>query len=67
MNMRQRKALGCLALLGYLAIYALFAASVGVWLAPLLPTWAELVFYLIAGVVWIFPLKPLMRWMSRPD
>ncbi len=65
MDNRSRKAVGCFALLAYLAVYAALAASLGVWLAPFLPTWAELIFYLIAGIVWIFPLKPLFAWMNR--
>lgn len=67
MNMRARKALGCFVLLAYLAIYAMLAASAGVGLAPLIPTWAQLTFYAIAGVVWIFPLKPLFAWMNRGE
>ncbi|ANP44608.1 DUF2842 domain-containing protein [Candidatus Viadribacter manganicus] len=65
MEMRTRKALGCFLLLGYVAIYSLLAASLGVALSPLIPTWAQLVFYAIAGIVWIFPLKPLFAWMNR--
>lgn len=65
MNIRTRKAVGCFALLAYMALYAMLAASVGVALAPLLPTWTELIFYAIAGIVWILPLKPLFAWMNR--
>lgn len=65
MNIRTRKAVGCLGLLAYLALYAVLAASLGVALASVLPTWAELVFYAVAGIVWIFPLKPLFAWMNR--
>jgi hypothetical protein len=65
MGTRTRKAIGCFGLLTYLAIYALLAASLGVWLAPFLPTWAELIYYAITGIVWIFPLRPLFRWMNR--
>ena len=65
MNMRTRKALGCLVLLAYIAIYAILAASLGVALVPILPVWAQLIFYAIAGVVWIFPLKPLFAWINR--
>ena len=63
--MRTRKALGCFVLLTYIAIYAMLAASLGVALAPLIPTWAQLIFYAIAGIVWIFPLEPLFAWMNR--
>ncbi|HJS80387.1 MAG TPA: DUF2842 domain-containing protein [Vitreimonas sp.] len=65
MDTRARKAAGCFGLLAYLAIYALGAASLGAWLAPFLPTWAELAYYAIAGIIWIFPLKPLFAWMNR--
>lgn len=65
MNIRTRKALGCLVLLAYIAIYTVLAASLGVALVPLIPTWAQLVFYAVAGVVWIFPLKPLFAWINR--
>ena len=65
MDIRTRKAVGCAVLLAYLGVYALIAAGVGVALAPLLPTWAELIYYAVAGIVWIFPLKPLFGWMNR--
>ncbi|MEA3030767.1 MAG: hypothetical protein QOJ53_2074 [Sphingomonadales bacterium] len=35
--------------------------------APLIdgaPAWAHIVYYLIAGIVWILPLRPLLRWME---
>ena len=65
MDMRTRKALGCAVLLGYITIYAILAASLGVALVPVIPTWAQLLFYAIAGFIWIFPLKPLFAWMNR--
>lgn len=65
MNMRTRKALGCFLLLAYIAIYAVLAASLGIALVPVLPVWGQLIFYAIAGIIWIFPLKPLFAWMNR--
>lgn len=65
MQMRTRKAVGCFALLAHLAVYAVIAATVGSALIPLLPFWAEPVFYALAGIIWIFPLKPLFGWMNR--
>lgn len=67
MNMRTRKAVGCLGLLIYLGFYAIAATSLALALAPSLPTWAELVFYAFAGIAWVLPLKPLFTWMNRPD
>ena len=65
MDTGTRKLTGCVLLVGYLALYALAAAAIGVSLYPVLPMWAQLVFYAIAGVVWIFPLKPLFAWMRK--
>ncbi|MGH6949993.1 MAG: DUF2842 domain-containing protein [Vitreimonas sp.] len=67
MNMRARKAVGCAGLLLYMFLYAAAAATLGAWLLPALPFWAELAYYAVAGVIWIFPLKPLFAWMNRPD
>jgi predicted membrane channel-forming protein YqfA (hemolysin III family) len=64
MNIRTRKAIGCFALLAYLAVYALVAATLGAALLPILPGWAELIFYVAAGFIWVFPLKPLFGWMN---
>jgi hypothetical protein len=66
MNIRARKALGCLVLLTYLAVYAGAAATLGAMLQPVLPFWAELLFYIAAGLAWVAPLRPLFRWMTRP-
>lgn len=65
MDIRARKALGCAVLLLYLGIYAGAAALLGAALLPVMPAWAELVFFAIAGVIWVFPLKPLFAWMNR--
>lgn len=65
MKARTRKAIGCFTLLAYMAVYAMFAASLGVAFAPHLPAWAQLLYYAVAGIVWIFPLRPLFRWMNR--
>jgi membrane protein implicated in regulation of membrane protease activity len=65
MDIRARKAVGCFVLLTYMGVYAVLAASLGVALVPLIPTWAQLIYYAIAGIVWIFPLKPLFAWMNR--
>ncbi|MBX3429069.1 MAG: DUF2842 domain-containing protein [Hyphomonadaceae bacterium] len=65
MEMRTRKALGCFVLLAYMTVYAMLAASLGVALVPVFPAWAQLIFYAVAGIVWIFPLKPLFAWMNR--
>lgn len=54
---------------GVLAICALILVWAGLVIAasPLigaLPWWGQAVVYLFVGVVWILPLKPLLRWME---
>jgi len=66
MDIRTRKAIGCAGLLAYMGLYAVLAATLGAYLMPMLPFWAEMVFFSVAGIVWIFPLKPMFNWMKRP-
>jgi membrane protein implicated in regulation of membrane protease activity len=58
-----RKPTGMLGILLLIVIWAALvtslSATVGGWPWP-----AELAFYLITGIVWIAPLKPLLRWME---
>ena len=58
-----RKPAGIFAILGLIAIWAALVAS----LAPTVGEWpvlAQALFYLVAGIVWILPLKPLLLWME---
>ena len=59
-----RKPAGALFILLLIAVWAVLIASlsgvVGEWAWPL-----QALFYLFTGIVWITPLKPLLRWMER--
>jgi hypothetical protein len=49
-----------------LLLIAVWAASVAT-LSPIVSAWPILVqapFYLVMGIIWIIPLKPLIRWME---
>lgn len=65
MEARTRKALGCFVLLAYLALYAGAAAALGALVLARAPHWAALLYYIVAGVVWVAPLRPLLAWMNR--
>ncbi len=58
-----RKPAGVLAILLLILVWSLLIASlsaiVGRWPWPL-----QTLFYLAAGLVWIAPMKPLLRWME---
>jgi hypothetical protein len=65
MNARTRKALGCFVLLAYLGLYAALAATLGGYILAHAANWAALAYYIVAGVIWVLPLKPLFAWMNR--
>ncbi len=58
-----RKPAGVLLILAMIGIWSFIIASqweyIGMW-----PIWMQGVFYLIAGVAWLLPLKPLLIWME---
>lgn len=58
-----RKPVGVFAILALIAIWVVLVASlsgiVGAW-----PVLVQALFYLIAGIAWILPLKPLLQWIE---
>ncbi len=58
-----RKFFGIALILLLIVLWAAFVASlaqiVGRW-----PILAQAPFYLVMGIAWIIPLKPLVRWMQ---
>ena len=58
-----RKPVGIFAILLLIAVWAVLVASlsgsVGRW-----PVLLQTLFYLVAGLAWIVPLKPLLKWME---
>ncbi|SEN22397.1 Protein of unknown function [Sphingomonas gellani] len=58
-----RKPAGMFVILGLIAVWCVIIASgsamIGRW-----PALSQLAFYLVTGIVWIAPLKPLLRWME---
>ena len=58
-----RKPAGIFGILALIAVWAMlvasFAGTVGQW-----PILVQAIFYLAAGIAWILPLKPLLRWME---
>jgi hypothetical protein len=62
--LRWRHPLGIVVLLAGLAAWALIAMRVGATWVP--EHWlAQLAFYLVAGLAWLWPAARLVRWMGR--
>ena len=58
-----RQPAGIALILLLIVVWAVLAVS----LAPLLdglPRWLHVLYYLVAGLAWIAPLRPLLRWME---
>jgi hypothetical protein len=56
-----RKLVAALLIVSFIVLWAALVAS----LARFIGSWPILVqapFYLVMGIIWIFPLKPLVRW-----
>ncbi|MBL8557610.1 MAG: DUF2842 domain-containing protein [Hyphomonadaceae bacterium] len=58
-----RKALGSLAILTWLTVYIVVAVMIGERLHGL-PDILPLLYYAVAGVAWVLPLRGLFRWMN---
>lgn len=58
-----RKPAGILGLLAYLAIYALVISSFADAISAL-PGPLPFAVYVIAGLAWLLPLRPLFLWMN---
>lgn len=59
-----RKPLGVLLILGIVTVWIVAVVSLSPWIG-MAPWLVQAVIYLIAGIVWIFPLGPVLRWMER--
>ncbi len=67
MPVRIRKLIGLVLMLAWILVYALIAMGVAVHVLPEANGFIKFVYYAVAGLAWIFPMMPLIRWMSRPD
>ncbi len=68
MTQRKRKLVGTVALLLLVGIYAILAVAVAVVLQVRnVSKFAELAYYVVAGLLWVVPAGWLISWMQRPD
>src|SRR5262245_12080943 len=64
---RVRKLIGAVALIALVVTWALVAMALAQ--APAIKSngVVEVIYYVVAGLGWVLPAMPLIRWMSRPD
>ena len=71
MTVRRRKFIGAILLLALVTVWSLGIMALSQ--SPALAGWfasgrtAQILFYAIAGMGWVLPAMPLIRWMQRPD
>jgi hypothetical protein len=63
MNPSWRKPAGAFAILALILVWTVAVVSLSGQIGRL-PTIVQAIVYLIAGIVWILPLKPLLVWME---
>lgn len=59
----QRRLIASVIIMAFLVFWIWGAATIGSHLATA-PKWASLLFYIVAGIGWAVPLKPVFTWMN---
>jgi hypothetical protein len=67
MPIRIRKLIGGVALIALVIVWSLLAMAIAQF--PVIKTngFVEAIYYVVAGLGWVLPAMPLVRWMLRPD
>ena len=66
MPIRLRKLIGAVALILLVTSWALVAMALAQFPVIKANGVIEAVYYVVAGLGWVLPAMPLVRWMSRP-
>jgi len=67
MPVRLRKFVGAIMLIAVVVTWALLAMALAQSAAVKTNGLIEVIYYIVAGLGWVLPAMPLIRWMSRPD
>jgi hypothetical protein len=67
MPIRLRKLIGAVALLALVIVWALLAMALAQTVLTSISGVVAVIYYIAAGLGWVLPAMPLLRWMSRPD
>jgi hypothetical protein len=67
MPVRLRKFIGAILLITLVVSWALVAMALAQAPAIKANGLIEVIYYVVAGLAWVLPAMPLVRWMSRPD
>lgn len=63
MKPTMRKPVGMISILLIIAIWSVIVINIADYIL-MLPLFIQFAFFLIAGIVWIFPVRPILVWME---
>jgi len=67
MSIRIRKLIGTVLLFVLAITWALLAMALAQSALTDVSYWTALIYYVIAGLGWVLPAMPLVKWMVKPD
>ena len=67
MPQRLRKLVGGIVLIVFVCVYALTAMTVAATKLSGTSGWTQLVYFVVAGLLWVIPAAALVYWMQKPD
>lgn len=67
MTQRNRKLIGVFLILGSIVAWVSVFTSVYLAFPPNLTVALLLLYFMVAGIAWVYPAMLIIRWMARPD
>ncbi len=67
MSIRVRKLIGAVALLALVSAWALLAMALAQSALTDINGFIAAIYYVVAGLGWVLPAMPIIKWMSKPD
>jgi Protein of unknown function (DUF2842) len=67
MTIRIRKLIGAFALLALVMIWSLLAMALAQSVLTDINGFVAVLYYVVAGLGWLLPAMPLVKWMAKPD
>ncbi len=67
MSVRTRKLIGTFALFVLVIVWGLFAMALAQSVLTNINGLVAVIYYVVAGLGWVLPAMPLVKWMARPD
>ena len=67
MSIRTRKLIGTVALLVLVSVWGLLAMALAQSVLTDINGFVAAIYYVVAGLGWVLPAMPLIKWMAKPD